>query len=118
MGREQKGDSNMFAFFQVMVDEVSSSLSVTVMVPQDSASLLNTAGLLGSANGIVNDDFVLRDGTILSLATSSNVSIYQEFGKDCKCARSNVQNIQLRLKKSLFHKYVNPIKTHLLDINL
>ena len=91
MGRERKVDSNTLAFLQVMVDEVSLSLSVAVMVPQDSASLMNTAGLLGSANGIVNDDFVLRDETILSLAPSSNVSIYQEFGKDCKCARSNVQ---------------------------
>ena len=121
MVSEHKVDSNTLAFLQVMVDEVSSSLSVAVMVPQDSASLMNTAGLLGSANGIVKDDFVLRDETILSLAPSSNVSIYQEFGKDCKCARSNVQNIQLRLKKALFHKYVNPIKTHgrnLLDINL
>ena len=86
-------DSNMLAFLQVMVDEVSSSLSVAVMVPQDSASLMNTAGLLGTANGIVNDDFVLRDGTILSLATSSNITIYQEFGKDCKCTRPNAKDI-------------------------
>ena len=66
---------------QVTIDERTRSLNVAVMVPRDSASLLNTAGLLGSANGIPGDDFAVRNESILSPQSFTD---YHMFGMDCK----------------------------------
>ena len=67
------------------MDKATASLSVRVMLPRHIALLMNTNGLLGSANGIVSDDFALRNETILPLGSLDSIADYHKFGLDCKC---------------------------------
>ena len=81
--------SLLYAEIQLTISIGYKSLDISMSMPVGFRNV--TQGLLGNFNGVIDDDFILPDGTTLP-SDLTDRRIYEDFGPKCKPFKKKIFN--------------------------